>query len=91
VSDADDASTPLRELVIDTGADAVILGSEALELLAKCQELLNERPRLRVLTVSADGREAHLYGFRPYELVEHEFSPRFVLEAVSTPGIEELA
>lgn len=77
----------VRELVDETDADIVIVGAEAPGLLAECRELVTEHAPLRVLSVSGDGREAHVYGVRPYEEVVDEFS----FDSVREIAREELA
>jgi CTP:molybdopterin cytidylyltransferase MocA len=87
VIDANDLAVPLPQLLEETGADVAIVGAETLHLIEECRELLDERARLRVLTVSADGQEGHLYGLRPYETAVEDFSPEFVLEVVTRPRV----
>ena len=79
VHEVADAGCSARQLIDETGADIVILGAETPALLAECRKLLDERA-LRVLAVSGDGREARLYGVRPYEVIVNEFSCDSVLE-----------
>ena len=81
VGEVSGLTCPARQLIDETGADMVIVGTQASALLAECRELLNEHAPSRVLAVSGDGREAHVYGVRPYEEVVHEFSFDSVLEA----------
>lgn len=83
VCDASELTIPLRQLVDETDAEVLIVGSDALDLLSECHELLEDRACLRVLSVNGDGREAHLYGLRPYDLAVEEFSREFVLDIVS--------
>jgi chemotaxis response regulator CheB len=80
VHEAPDPGRSARQLIDETGADIVIVGAETPALLAEFRQLLDERARLRVLAVSGDGREARLYGVRPYEVILGEFSCDFVLE-----------
>jgi DNA-binding NarL/FixJ family response regulator len=92
VCDATGASVPLRRVVEETGAQVVIIGREAPDGLAECRELLEERALLRMVVVSGDGRDAQIYGIRPYETAVDDFSPRFVLDLVRTPeNLKELA
>jgi hypothetical protein len=77
------AGRSARQLIDETDADLVIVGAERPGLLAECRELLDERAPLRVLAVSGDGREARLYGVRPYEVILGEFSCDSVRELVS--------
>ena len=80
VHDEPDAGRSARQLIDETGADIVIVGAETPALLAECRELLDERAPLRVVAVSDDGREARLYGVKPYEVIVNEFSCDSVLE-----------
>jgi chemotaxis response regulator CheB len=90
VCDASSTSVPLRRLVEETGAHVVIIGTEA-GGLAECRELLEERALLRMVVVSADGRDAQIHGVRPYEKAVDDFSPRFVLDLVRSPeSLEDL-
>ena len=73
------AGRSARQLIDETDADLVIVGAEKPGLLAECRELLDERAPLRVLAVSGDGREARLYGVRPYEVILGDFSCDSVL------------
>ena len=83
VHEVTDAGRSPRQLIDETDADLVIVGAEKPGLLAECRELLHERAPLRVLAVSGDGREARLYGVRPYEVILDEFSCDSVLELAS--------
>ena len=83
VSDASELTIPLRQLVDETDAEVLIVGSDALDLLSECRKLLEDRACLRVLSVNGEGREAHLYGLQPYDVSVEEFSREFVLEVVS--------
>lgn len=80
VHEVTDAGCAARQLIDETDADIVIVGADTPALLAECRELLDERAPLRVLAVSGDGREARLYGVRPYEIIVNEFSCDSVLE-----------
>jgi chemotaxis response regulator CheB len=83
VREVTDAGRSARQLIDETDADLVIVGAEKPGLLAEYRELLDERAPLRVLAVSSDGREARLYGVRPYEVILCEFSCDSVLELAS--------
>jgi DNA-binding NarL/FixJ family response regulator len=83
VCDASELTIPLRQLVDETDAEVLIVGSDALDLLSECHELLEDRACLRVLSVDGDGRGAHVHGLRPYDLGVDELSREFVLEVVS--------
>jgi hypothetical protein len=82
VCDVVEAGVPIRRLIEETAADIVIIGTDAPALLTECHELLDERAPWRVLAVSGDGRNAHLYGVRPYAMAVDDFSLDSVLEIV---------
>jgi DNA-binding NarL/FixJ family response regulator len=81
VGDAE-AAVPVRRLIEEVAADIVIVGYDAPALLTECHQLLDEHAPWRVLAVSSDGRDAHLYGVRPYAMAIDEFSLDSVLEIV---------
>jgi DNA-binding NarL/FixJ family response regulator len=77
-----EAAVPVRRLIEEAGADIVIVGYDAPALLTECHQLLDEHAPWRVLAVSSDARDAHLYGVRPYAMAIDEFSLDSVLEIV---------
>jgi hypothetical protein len=64
--------------------DVVVVGGEVGALPDRAGELLHEFPRVRVLTVGADGRETMFYELRPHRVALGELSPDSLLEAVRT-------
>ena len=46
-------------------ADLVVLGLADAEFPPECRELLDERPRMKVLGIAGEGRRAFLYEFQP--------------------------
>lgn len=82
VCDVDEAAVPVRRLIEETSADIVIIGTDAPALLAECHELVDAHAPWRVLAVSSDGRDAHLYGVHPYAMSIDEFSLDSVIEIV---------
>jgi DNA-binding NarL/FixJ family response regulator len=82
VCDVVEAGVPVRQLIEKTAADIVIIGTDAPALLSECHELVDAHAPWRVLAVSSDGRDAHLYGVRPYAMAVDEFSLNSVLEIV---------
>jgi hypothetical protein len=82
VGEVPNASIRLREVLEESGAEMIIVGDEAPDLVAECRALLGRRGPRSVIAVMAEGRAAHLYGLRPYETATGEFSREFVLEAV---------
>jgi DNA-binding NarL/FixJ family response regulator len=79
-----EAAVPLRRLIEEAAADIVIVGYDAPALLTECHQLLDEHAPWRVLAVTSDERDAHLYGVRPYAMAIEEFSLDSVLEIVRT-------
>jgi len=77
-----EGAVPVRPLIEEAAADIVIVGYDAPALVTECHQLLDEQAPRRVLAVSSDGRDAHLYGVRPYAMAIDEFSLDSVLEIV---------
>lgn len=76
----DAGDVPLREAVESSKADFVIAGADY--NFAEVARVLDERPRLRVLAVAGDGREAFLYELRPTRTPLGEVSPRTIVDAI---------
>ncbi len=79
-ADLADASG-LREALSRQPAHLVIAGAEAVDP-ADVDELLAERPRVRVLTIDGDGRDAVLYELRPHRVRLGEVSPERLLATI---------
>ena len=77
---SDPREPSLAATVERTGADFVILGRDAGP--TEVDGLLCENPRLRVLAVAGDGREAFLYELRPTRTPLGEISPRTIVDAI---------
>jgi chemotaxis response regulator CheB len=75
-------TVPLRDAVASTDARVVIFGTEASELSAEGADLLSRRPRIRLLTVTRNGRRTCLYALRPHREDLGEISPAALLRAV---------
>ena len=77
---------PLEILLAATleGADVVILGLDQEELPGIASHLLSERPGLRILAVSPDGRRAFLFELRPQVVPLGELSPEGLVDAIRT-------
>jgi DNA-binding NarL/FixJ family response regulator len=84
-----EGAVPVRRLIEEAEADIVIVGYDAPALLTECHQLLDEHAPWRVLAVSSDGRDAHLYGVRPYGMAIDEFSLDSVLEIVRNSASSE--
>jgi chemotaxis response regulator CheB len=81
---------PLGAAVQETGATVVIVCAEHPEAADPAPPMLAERARLRVLAVSADGRESVMYELQPRRRELGELSPAGLLEAVrATAGPPE--
>ena len=61
-------------------ADVLIVAEPGIDDAASHEQLLLENPRLKVLVVSRDGREAHLLEFRQIPVVE--VSPQGLVDAI---------
>jgi hypothetical protein len=72
----------LPAAVQETGATVVIVGAEHPEAADPVPPLLAERARLRVLAVTADGRESVMYELQPRRRELGELSPAGLLDAV---------
>jgi DNA-binding NarL/FixJ family response regulator len=70
----------LRHTVESSRADFVIAGADY--DFREVAQVLEERPRLRVLAVAGHGREAFLYELRPTRTPLGEVSPRTIVEAI---------
>jgi DNA-binding NarL/FixJ family response regulator len=73
------AST-LPEALDGAGVDVVISGTNY--DCASLRELLDERPRLKVLAVADDGRDAFLFELRPTRTRLGEVSPQTIVDAI---------
>jgi hypothetical protein len=91
VAEVPDHAISLRPVVAQTAADIVILDVDASGLLAECIELLDELALRRVLAVSADGRQAHVFGVNPGDSQVGELSPALILDVVRRSEILETA
>lgn len=73
-----------------TGADVVILEMEDTELPGVASHLLDQYPRLKILTITADGRRMFLYQLRPQLVSLGEVEPQRLLQIIKTiVGSEE--
>jgi DNA-binding NarL/FixJ family response regulator len=93
IGEVPDATLAIRDLAPDAEADVIIVGTSDPDLLTRCRALLDGHVPRRVIAVSPDGRDAHLYGIRPYEAAIDEFSPELVIEVVldASSPLEQVA
>jgi DNA-binding NarL/FixJ family response regulator len=80
IVDSEAGNMPLREAIEASEPDFVIAGADY--DFGEVARVLDERPRLRVLAVAGDGREAFLYELRPTRTPLGEVSPRTIVEAI---------
>ena len=76
-----EAPTRLTQAVDGIGAEFVIAGGDALTP-DDVDALLETHPRMKVLAVAGDGRDAFLYELRPQRVPLGEVSPHTLLEAI---------
>jgi DNA-binding NarL/FixJ family response regulator len=74
------SGVPLRQAVATARADFVIAGADY--DFGEVARVLDERPRLRILAVAGDGREAFLYELRPTRTPLGEVSPQTIVDAI---------
>jgi DNA-binding NarL/FixJ family response regulator len=82
VGDFEDAEAAVGSIEA-TGASVVIAGLQAPSLARRLSD------RVRVVGVSADGRESVLYELRPHERVLGEISPSTLLAAIRGGQLSE--
>jgi DNA-binding NarL/FixJ family response regulator len=63
-------------------ADLVILRESQEGAAATPWQVLNQKPRLKVLAISGDGHRVTRYELRPHQVVIHEISPEHLVDAV---------
>lgn len=80
IVDSEAGNMPLREAIEASEPDFVIAGADY--DFGEVARVLDERPRLRVLAVAGDGREAFLYELRPTRTPLGEVSPRTIVDAI---------
>ena len=81
VGQVDVAAT--RKAVEGKPVDFVVVGRDDEELAA---ELLDLRPRLKILGVIDDGRDAALYELRPHRVLVGELSPERLIAVIRKEG-----
>jgi DNA-binding NarL/FixJ family response regulator len=70
-------------------ADLVILGENHEGADGAPWDVLNEYPRLKLLTISSDGHRATRYELRPHQVVIDEISPENLIGAIRAAMDEE--
>ena len=73
----------VRAAVRKNRADVVILNELAIGPQQDYQELLYSRPRLRVLSITSDGRQFFLHKLHPVRTALGEVSPESLVQAIS--------
>jgi DNA-binding NarL/FixJ family response regulator len=63
-------------------ADVVILTEDQEGGGVTPWEVLNEHPRLKLLTISSDGHRATRYKLRPHQVVIDDISPKSLIDAI---------
>ncbi len=72
----------LQNAVQRTRANIVIVGETGGDPAHEYAELLQRRPKLKVLSIAADGKTASLYEMRPHRIRLGEISPESLREAM---------
>ena len=73
----------LSSAVLDSGADLVIAGCDAVDE-AEFGRLLRERPKAKVLAVLGDGQRSYLYQLRAHSVALGEMSPQSLLTVLAS-------
>lgn len=97
VVEAADAGIDLGRLLDETGGRVLMLSCAGAELPPAEERLLRARPRLRILALDEEGRQAALYeptsGARPRKLGLADVSMEGLVSAIrvtiSSPGLAE--
>ena len=76
------AGEPLLPAVEKTDAEVVIFATDQRDLSPDGYDLLDARPRTKVLALVGDGREAFLYELRPSREALGELTPWGLIEAL---------
>jgi hypothetical protein len=63
-------------------ADVIVVGLGRSEVLVRCRNLLSTRPRVKVLGVSDDARDAIFYELQPVTHALGELSPVDLVDAI---------
>lgn len=86
VVDATEAGVDLLPLLDETGCQILMLSCGDAELSPSEEQLLRARPRLRILALDAEGRQAALYepvpGTKPRKLCLGEVSVECLVTAI---------
>ena len=72
----------LLRMTSETNANVVIIGLEQSELPDACQDLFEEYPRIKLLAVVGDGRDAFAYQLRPQRVAMGAVTPNDLVEAI---------
>ncbi|MEP6732535.1 MAG: hypothetical protein ABJE10_17960 [bacterium] len=65
-----------------THADVVIVGLRSAETTTALDPVLYDRPRLKLLAISGDGRSSYLYELKPYCKPLGDVSPSGLVDAI---------
>jgi hypothetical protein len=63
-------------------ADVILLAEPASGKVCRYEPLLYDRPRLKILAITADGREGFLHKLRPEVISLGELSPDVIVKAI---------
>jgi hypothetical protein len=72
----------LLQAATDLQADVIVLGAPAATEPEDYQDLLYGRPRLKIIAIAADGREAILHELQPLVIPLGEVAPASLIAAI---------
>jgi hypothetical protein len=82
------AVTSLIDVVDEHDADVVLFGHRSPRLPRECRELLEARPLVKLMLVSAEGRRTTLHELRPHREPLGEVSPVELVEAIRSSAAQ---
>jgi DNA-binding NarL/FixJ family response regulator len=80
----------LLDVVDEHQADVVLFGDDSPGLSSECRELLETRPRVKLMLVSAEGRRTTLHELRPYREPLGEVSPDELVDVIRSSAARQV-
>jgi type IV secretory pathway ATPase VirB11/archaellum biosynthesis ATPase len=72
----------LLQAAADAQADSIVLGAVAATEVKDLYDLLYSRPRIKIIIIAADGREAILHELQPHVIPLGEVAPASLIAAI---------